>query len=140
MNEHPEILLVALMALTSSILSATEKSIEKLFSDSNLAKEITYKSYQGSSFVPELGMNTDTYVNYNVVGIYTEKEKLSVPAPGVTPIVGTEAAFLFRYEDLPQSPSNRDYIVDGSSTFSIEEIKNVMNIFYRLIVKGSDSG
>lgn len=125
------------MSITTSILSATEKSIDKLFADSNLAKEVTFKSYQGSAFVPELGFNSDTYVNYTVTGIYVEKEKLSVPAPGVMPIVATEAAFLFRHADLPE-PDKRDFIQHNGTSYAIEQIKNVLNIFYRITVKGSD--
>ena len=126
------------MTVTTSILSATTKSIDKLFNDPTLAKQVTFKSYQGSAYVPELGYNTDTYINYTVIGIYTEKEKLSVPAPGVTPIVATEAAFLFRYADLPENPDKRDFIQHNGNSFAIERIKNVLNIFYRIIVRGSE--
>jgi hypothetical protein len=126
------------MAVTTSILSATQKSIDKLFLDPTLAKQITYKSYQGSAFVPELGMNTDTYVNYSVLGIYLEREKLSFPVPDASPIVGIEAAFLFKFADLPENPDKRDFIQHNGTSYAIEQIKNVLDIFYRITVKGSD--
>ena len=124
------------MALTTSILKSANASIQKLFSDGNLSKEVTYKSFQGSSFDTELGMNVDVYINHTVLGIYTEKEKLVIPAPGVSPITATESAFLFRYADLPQDPSKRDYIVDGNSSYAIEAIKKILNIAFRIRVKG----
>lgn len=126
------------MAVSSQILKATTKSIDKLFNDPTLAKQITYKSYQGSAFVPELGMNTDTFVNYSILAIYVEREKLSVPVPDASPIVGTEAAFLFRFDDLPDKPDKRDFIQHNGSSYAIERIKNVLDIFYRITVKGSD--
>lgn len=127
------------MSITSSILKATQTSIDRLFSDSNLCKEIIYKQFQGSAYVPELAYNTETFINYSISGIYVEKEKLSFPIPNASPIVGIEAAFLFRFEDLPDSLDKRDFIQHNGSSYAIEKITPILNLAYRIVVRGSET-
>ena len=127
------------MSISSSILAATEKSIQKLFSDSNLTHEVTLKQFQGHSFDSELGMNVDVFINLTLTAIYTEKSIVSVPVPGASLVVGKECCFLFKCEDLAGPPDKRDFITDGNSAYAIEKIETILNLAYRIIVKGSET-
>ncbi len=70
------------MALTTNVLSATAKSINRLFEDKNLTSTITYKLFQGSSFSDSLGYAQEVYINYFLSAIRTERKRFSLPSPG----------------------------------------------------------
>ena len=125
------------MSITSSILSATSKSIEKLFNDPALTASITYKQFVGSSFDQDSGYNIDVYIDFALTSIKTEKKRFIMGSPGeMGGISGTEVNFLIKSEGMPSEPSNRDLIVHGSDTHAIEQINEIAGLLYRCEVKG----
>lgn len=121
--------------ITSSILAATQKSINRLFSDTNLTCTVTYKLFQGSTFSDSLGFSQDVYVNYSLLAIRTERQKLSLPSDGETGgIAGVEVNYLI--QELPEGYSNRDIIEHNHVNHQIEKINTIADLAYRVEVEG----
>ena len=126
------------MTISTSILKSASKSIEKLFSDSNLISSITFKSYQGSTFDPDTGLNADLYIDFSILSIRTEKKRLILGSPGeMGGISGTEVNYLIRAEDMPTEYSTRDVITHNSTNYSIEKITPILTLAFKIQVVGA---
>jgi hypothetical protein len=124
------------MALTTNVLSATAKSINRLFEDTNLTSTITYKLFQGSSFSDSLGYAQEVFINYSLSAIRTERKRFSLPSPGeMGGIAGVEVTFLI--QELPEGYSNRDIIEHDGTNHQIERISKIADLAYKIEVQGA---
>jgi hypothetical protein len=124
------------MALTKNVLSATAKSINRLFEDTNLTSTITYKVFQGSSFSDSLGYAQEVFINFSLSAIRTERKRISLPSPGeIGGIAGVEINYLV--QDLPEGYSNRDKIEHNGTNHQIEKISKIADLAYKIEVQGS---
>jgi hypothetical protein len=125
------------MGMTTNIIRAASASIDKLFEDKNLVRQITWQWNAGQSFDDENQVSSNVYLDYHLPGIYTEKEKFAVPSPGESRVQTTEAAFLVRVSDLPEGFSKSDKIINAEGeSFRIERNENMMDYALRVVVKG----
>jgi len=124
------------MALTTNVLSATAKSINRLFEDTNLTSTITYKLFQGSSFSDSLGYAQEVFINYSLPAIHIERKRFSLPSPGeIGGISGVEINYLV--QDLPEEYSNRDILEHNGTNHQIEKISEIADLAYRIEVQGA---
>jgi hypothetical protein len=124
------------MSISTSILAATEKSIQKLFADTNLTSTIVYKLFSGSTFSETLGYTQDVYINLSLIGIRTERKRFSIASPGeIGGIAGVEVNYLI--QELPEGYSNRDIIEHNGTNHQIEKIRKIADLAYRIEVQGA---
>jgi hypothetical protein len=124
------------MSLTTNILNATARSIDRLFQDSNLTKSIVWQLNTGQTLDAENQVSQPLFIDYQVPGIYTEKEKYIIPAGETIGIQATEAAFLCRLSDLPETYSKADRIVAEGKLYRIDKIEDIASVAVRAVVKG----
>ncbi len=124
------------MTISTSILKSAEKSILKLFLDSNLTSKIIFKSFQGSTFDEPSGYNAEVFIEYSVTAIRTEKRRLGLPAPGELGIQGTEVNYLIQADDMPDEYSTRDLLVHDTKTYGIEKITKILSLAFKIEVQG----
>ena len=123
------------MGLTSSILAATAKSIDRLFNDKNLTTTVIYKLFQGSTFNESLGFSQEVFINVSLISIRTERKRFSISAPGeMGAIAGVEINYLI--QQLPEGYSNRDIIEHEGTNHQIEKISKIADLAFKIEVKG----
>jgi hypothetical protein len=126
------------MSLTTNITSAVSASIDRLFSDQNLVREITWSLKIGQTHDSVNQVSQTVYVDYPVRGIYLEREKFIAPSPGQIGMKVTECSYLIRVAELPEDFSRNDKIVDRSKAFKIEKIQNLMDTAVKVEVIAHD--
>ena len=126
--------------MLAQIRQAVLAILPKLFDDEDLAKDVTYRVFKGTSFDSEKGYNIEQWAEYNVKVIPLNTvmggRKVSPVAFGAltTPMQTGNTLFMFRTADLPESCSVRDTIVCDSIVYNIVRITPIFGLITQMEV------
>jgi len=125
------------MGIFSQVKGPIRRILNELLDDDDLSELLTYYLYVGQAFDDVLGHNVDRFEIYSVMGSRLRYDLNGRPVRESS-IEGGDMFFLFRYDDLPETISTKDRIVDADDVeFKIVEINKIFKLATSMRVDGS---
>ena len=116
--------------------------LNRLFNDSDLTTEVTYKKFDSASYDETTGKNVSTYSEYSVDAIRSNTALEAQGTSSVLNAIGFEAGEMFFYlrkSDIPRnnlydSEILKDYIVADGKDYQVRKCVPIFDIFARIQV------
>lgn len=104
-------------------------------SDPQIAQPITYKSFQGRTFVPSTGLWTSTFTDYSIRAIRNTLSAAELAVAGGQ-YQGDDIRYLIAQVDIPE-PQDDDLLVsaDGSRYRMVGWDTDPINAFWAIVVR-----
>lgn len=128
------------MSIYGSVQRAVEHMTPKLWGDPNLGIEVTWRRFAGSTFDAVRGVNVESYDNFTLTALGTEKavgfKHTSAFPPGPGAMAIGDVVYVFLADGMPTGISVRDLLIDGDFTYGVEKIFPVIGLIVKVEVKG----
>lgn len=128
------------MGIFSQITRAVESILPKLFGDTDLAVDITWKLFESAIFDPDAQVNVETYAESTIAAIRIKKDVGSMRSrqipPGPWNMAVGDVVFLFQSDNVPSGASIKDLIVDAGYTYGVEKITPIFGLITQVEVRG----
>lgn len=101
--------------------------INAMLSDESLARDITYKKFDISTFDSDVGHTKIAYVDSEIRAIKIKHTEKSHKLKEGDIQVG-EVEYLIKFSDMPSGQSLKDIIIDGTDTLKIKDLENIFDL------------